>query len=332
MTPEEAKDVGGPKTRAAVSACISEYDVKAIVANRKTAFEHCMQSTLDPNGTRLLLNACMHTHDMLTAMCKQDFEMVEWWSRHKTPAKQHAWPQCPIDRLLTSTQETQAVMAAPPVRTMPELPAKFFAPPDVVIAPRPPLPIPPGTVIEVKIQGSWDGLAIDRLANDGSIIPTNLQQAVVVGGKEILAQYSGVILKGRIIGSSVIGARPATVQVGLTTDEVNVLPLGNYADLKSNELVFTVPYRGNANNLGIMFDTRMRFTIGGSGSVDVSSTQTPTSPAPRPQAPAVPAPTAPPSPENVRDRGNRIQACIVEAMKLPTTAQGQAIAACAQIK
>jgi hypothetical protein len=294
-----------------------------------------MQSTLDPNGTRLLLNACMHTHDMLTAMCKQDFEMVERWSRHKTPAKKHAWPQCPLDRLLTSNQENQAVMAAPPVRTMPELPAKFFAPPDVVIPPRSPLPIPAGTVIEVRIQGSWDGFAIDRLANDGSIITTIMDKPLVVDGKEILPMYSGVVLKGRVLGSSAIGARPATVQIGLTTDEVSVRSEANYADLKSNELVFTVPYRGNGTNPGIMFDTRMRFTIGGSGTVQMPSAQTPTTGAPRPQAPAAPVPTAPSSrAEDPRQRANRVQACILEVMKkYPAgTEQAQAIVACAQIK
>ena len=42
-------------------------------------------------------------------------------------------------------------------------------------------------------------------------------------------------------------------------------PCGQYADLKSNELVFTVSYQTNANRPGVMFNTKIRFTIGATG-------------------------------------------------------------------
>jgi hypothetical protein len=339
MTAEEGKDIGGPKTKAAVTACIAEYDAKAVMANRKMAMEYCVPATTDPNGGRRLMNLCMHKHDMLTAMCKQQMELDEAWSRHKYPQQARAAQVCPLDRIVITAQETEAIKAAPPVRTMAELPPKFFAPPDVVIPPKPPLPIPAGTVIEVRIQGSWDGIAIDAVANDGQIIQSILDQPLVIGGKEILARYSGVFLKGRILGTSEVGARPATVQIGLTTDEVTMGSTGARADLKSNELVFTVPYRSNANNPGVMFDTRMRFTIGGSGTVAMPSAQVPASPPPR-TVPSPAAPTAPPlSPqsqaEDAARRGERIQACMMKALKdYPSggAAQAQAIAACAQTK
>ena len=180
----------------------------------------------------------------------------------------------PADRLFVSPSEVQAITAAPPVRTMAELPPKFFAPPDVAIAPRPPLPIPAGTVIELTIQGSWDGAGVERLEAYGTVVPAMLDQALVVGGKEVLGAHSAAMLKGRIIGSGrrfdPIQNRPDTVQIAFTTDEINIdradcRPCGKWADLKSNEVVFTVPYQSNANKPGVMFDTRIRFTIGGSG-------------------------------------------------------------------
>ena len=119
--------------------------------------------------------------------------------------------------------EVPAIMAAPPVRTMAELPPKFVAPPDVVIAPRPPLPIPAGTVIELKIQGSWDGAAIETSTTTDLPIPAVLDQPLVVGGKKVLDAHSAVILKGRIIGAGSrfepVQTRPDTVQIAFTTDE-----------------------------------------------------------------------------------------------------------------
>ena len=127
-----------------------------------------------------------------------------------------------------------------------------------------------------------------------------------------------------------------------------VQPFGNWADLKSNEVVFTVPYKSNANRPGVMFDTRIRFTIGGTGSVEVPLGQPqsgPTRPgAPRPgQPPAAPPTTAPPTTaptpqqraEDARQRSERMQACVQQAMRENPTgglALSQAIAACAQTK
>ena len=353
-TPEEVKasmdDDRTGKTRAEVSACIKDFDAKAITANRKTASEYCIASTTEPDGGRPLLNLCMHKHDMLQAMCKQELELQVAWAHRKNPQGQHAPQVCPLDRIQISPSEVEAIKAAPAVRTMAELPPTFFAPPDVVIPPRPPLPIPAGTAIAVKIQGSWDGVAIDRLANYASIIPSGLTEPLVVGGQTVLPQYAGVILKGRIIGPSELGARPDTVQIGLTTDEVNLdardcRPCGKFGDLKSNELVFTVPYRSNANKPGLMFDTILRFTFGASGTVEMPSAQTP---APGPRAPA-PAPTAPtttttPPPstqspqqqaEEARKRAERVQACVQQAIRDNPTgglAMSQAVVACAQTK
>jgi hypothetical protein len=44
-------------------------------------------------------------------------------------------------------------------------------------------------------------------------------------------------------------------------------PCDQYADLTSNELVFTVSYVLNANKPTVRFDSRLRFTICGIGSV-----------------------------------------------------------------
>ena len=254
-TPEEVKasmeDDRTGKTKANVNACTKEYDAKAIAANRKTAFEYCLPATTEKDGGRLLLNLCMHKHDMLTAMCKQQVDFMTAWRYHKDPQAQHAWGVCPADRVFVSPSEVQAITAAPPVRTMSELPPRFFTPPDVAIAPRPLLPIPAGTVIELTIQGSWDGAAVERLEAFGRVVPAMLDQALVVGGKEILGAHSAAMLKGRIIGSDrrfdPIQNRPDTVQIAFTTDEINIdrvdcSPCGKWADLKSNEVVFTVPY------------------------------------------------------------------------------------------
>jgi hypothetical protein len=287
-TPEEVKasmdnDRTG-KTKADVSACIKEYDAKAIPGNRKTALEYCLPATTEKDGARPLLNLCMHKHDMLTAMCKQEIDFMTAWRYHKDPQAQHAWGRCPQDRLFVNPSEVQAIMAAPPVRTMSELPPRFVAPPDVSIAPRPPLPIPAGTVIELRIQGSWDGAGVERVDAIGSVVPAMLDQPLMVGGQEILGAHSAAFLKGRIVGAGArfdpIQNRPDTMQIAFTTDEINIdrpdcRPCGKWADLKSNEVVFTVPYQSNANRPGVMFDTKLRFTIGGSGSVDVSSAPTP---------------------------------------------------------
>jgi len=344
MTPEEAKDVGGPKTKAAVVECIKDFDAKAITANRKTAFEYCAPATTEKDGGRPLLNLCMHKHDMLQAMCKQELELQVAWAQHKNPQAQHAPQMCPLDRLLLSPGEVQAIMAATPVRTMAELPPKFFAPPNVVASSRPTLPIPAGTIIELTIQGSWDGAAVDSLATRATFIPAMLDEPLVVGGKTVLGAHSGVHVKGRIIGP---GARPDTVQIGMTTDEVNIDALdcrvcGKYADLPSNELVFTVPYKSNANNPGVMFGTRLRFTIGVTGTVEMPSAQTAPSgqrgPASAPKTAPPPAPPSTPSPqqqaEEARKQGERIQACMLQAMRehSPGIEQAQAVAACAQIK
>jgi hypothetical protein len=291
------------------------------------------------------LNLCMHTHDMLQAMCKQELELQAAWAQRKNPQGQHAPQACPLDRILLSPGEVQAIMAAPPVRTMAELPPKFFAPPNVVIASRPTLPIPTGTVIEVRLQGTWDGSAIDSLATRGTFIPAMLDEPLIVDGKTVLGAHSGVHVKGRIIGR---GARPDTVQIGLTIDEVNIDAIdcrvcGKFADLPSNELVFTVPYQRTAQDQGIPFDTRLRFTTGVYGAVEMPSTQTqtPSRPAPAPVPPS-PVPTPPPpttaSPqslaEDARKRGERIQACLLQAMKdhPPGNEQSQAMVACASIK
>jgi hypothetical protein len=300
----------------------------------------------------------MHKHDMLTAMCKQEIDFMTAWRYHKDPQAQHAWGVCPADRLFVGPAEVQAIMAAPPVRTMSELPPTFFAPPDIAIAPRPPLPIPAGTVIELRIQGSWDGAGVERLEAFGTVVPAMLDQPLIVGGKEVLGAHSAAMLKGRIIGTGrrfdPIQNRPDTVQIAFTTDEINIdrencRPCGKWADLKSNEVVFTVPYASNANRPGVMFDTRIRFTIGASGTVEAPSAQTPggrrgaappapTSAAPPPQTPTAPAPAAP-NPQQVaeeaRKRQERIQSCVQQAMRdNPTGGLGlsTAMAACAQTK
>jgi hypothetical protein len=354
MTPEEIKasmdDDRTGKTKANVSACITEYDARAIAANRKTALEYCVPATTEKDNGRPLMNLCMHKHDMLTAMCKQELDFMALMRQHKEPQSQHAPQVCPQVRVFIGPGEVQAIMAAPAVRTMAGLPPKFVAPPDVVTAPRPPLPIPAGTVIELKIQGSWDGAAIDNVDNYGLPISAGLDKPVVVGGKTVVAAPAPVMLKGRIIGDSArFETRPETVQIAFTTDEINIdapdcRPCGKWADLKSNEVVFTVPYRRTATNQGVIFDTRLRFTIGGSGSVDMSSAQTPPArtPGARPAPTAPPPATTPPatpSPQSQAEeaarRAERIQACVFQAMKaLPSgsPAQAQAIAACAQIK
>jgi hypothetical protein len=349
MTPEEVQATRGgaaaAKTRADVSACINEFDPEEISANRKTAMEYCMASTAQPDGGHPLLNLCMDRHDMLQAMCKRRLERQEAWRRHKTPQFAHAPQTCESLLRLVSQREIQAIQAAPTVRTMAELPPKFFAPPDVVIAPRPPLPIPSGTVIEVRIQGSWDGFAIDSLANNASIISAALDQPLVVGGRTVLEAPAAVVLKARTIGP---GTRPDTVQIGLTTDEVSTTNLavtaGNYADLKSNELVFTVPYRRTAQNPGIPFDTKLRFTIGGTGTVVMPPAQPASaSPAPAPPTTAGPPPpptgSKPPDPQQqadeIRKQAERRKECALQAMK--DNPRGglelaQALGACAKTK
>src|SRR6185503_8147818 len=64
------------KYRADVNACIKLYDAKAIAANHETAVVYCVQASADKNGLHNLLNLCMHKHDMVTAMCMQDFDFM----------------------------------------------------------------------------------------------------------------------------------------------------------------------------------------------------------------------------------------------------------------
>ena len=107
-TPEEVKtsmeDDRTGKTKANVNACTKEYSAKAIAANRKTAFEYCLPATTEKDGGRLLLNLCMHKHDMLTAMCKQQVDFMTAWRYHKDPQAQHAWGVCPADRVFCQSQ------------------------------------------------------------------------------------------------------------------------------------------------------------------------------------------------------------------------------------
>lgn len=350
MTDEDRKAHSGPgadaTTKADVTTCINEYNAKEISANRKTALEYCIPSTTEPDGRRTLFSLCMHRHDMLTAMCKQELELEVAWAKRKDPQGQHAPQMCPLDRILVSPRETQAILTAPPIRTMAELPARFFAPPDVIIPLRPTLPIPVGTVIELRLQGSWDGSKIENVANNASIIPAMLDEALVVNGTTVLGAHSGAHLKGRIIGP---GARPNTVQIGFTTDEINIdapdcRVCGKYADVKTNELVFTVPYQSNAQNPGTPLDLRLRFTVGATGSVDAPPGQPPSQPGGRPvaaQRPPVPPTTAPPpttpqqQAEDARKSAERIQACMLQALKdhpAGSVEQIQAVTACAQTK
>jgi hypothetical protein len=353
MTSDEVvayrKDVQAGRIKAAINDCIKGFDAKEIVANRKAALEYCVPATTEKYGARTLLGPCMVKHDILQALCKQELELHVAWSDHRYPEQRHAPQGCPLDRVRISPSETDAIMALPRGRTMPELPAKFFAPPNVAVPPRPPLAIPAGTTIEVKLPGSWDGFAIDNPANP--VITANLQQPLVIGGKTVLQQYTNVTLKTRILGPSQIGERPERVQIGFTTDEVNIdapdcRVCGKWADLKSNEVVFTVPYLKTAQDQGLPLETIVRFTIGGSGSVEMPSAQKPGPQPTRTQPPARPAPTAPPPtagpatappPSPAADpatRAQRVQACVIQAIKDHPNPleQGPAIAACAQIK
>jgi hypothetical protein len=362
-TPEEIKasqdDQRNGKTRAAIGACIKEYDTKEIVANRKMALEYCVPATTNQYGERFLLNLCMHKHDMLTAMCRQEFDLIVAFVHHKDPQAQHQPQMCPYQRVAISPGEVQAIMAAAPVRTMAGLPPTFVAPLDVAIAPRPPLPIPAGTVIELRIPGFWDGAAIDNIENNGQPMNAALDQPLVIGGKTILRAPAAVNLKARIIGAGSrfepVQTRPETVQIAFTIDEINIddpeRPLGHWADLKSNEVVFTVPYKSNINagKPGLMSDTRVRFTLGVSGTVEAPSAQPPAAgrrtAAPAP-APAAPRPQTPPTPapptsdpqqraEEARQRTERVQACVQQAIRdrpVGSIEAAQAIAACGQIK
>jgi hypothetical protein len=259
FTPEEMQALQGPagaaKTKAGVNACISEYDANAISANRKAAIEYCAQSTNYATEGRTRFDPCMNRHDMLQAMCKRQLELQEAYSRRRNPQQQHAPQTCP--GVQPSQREIQAILAAPAARTMAELPARFFAPPDVVIPPRPPLPIPSGTVLETRLQGGLDGLKVEI----GSTTTAILDQPFVADGQTVIPAPTMVFLKTRILG---LGPRPDTLQIGLTTEEVQLAP-GKFADLKSNELVFTVPNRATAQAPGIQFDTKLRFTIGTGG-------------------------------------------------------------------
>jgi hypothetical protein len=146
--------------------------------------------------------------------------------------------------------------------------------------------------VEVTIQGSWNGNNIDSVTLGSSTIIAILTQPLIIGGKTVLDAHTGFNLKGRIIGQDDSRVRPDLVQIGLSIDEVKTdrldaqgqphCPCDRYADLTSNELVFTVSYVGNAYKPSLRFDTKLRFTIGGTGSVEVSTGPTP--------APARPGP------------------------------------------
>jgi hypothetical protein len=352
-------DRASGKTKAAVAACIKEYDAKQIVANRKMALEYCYPATAQEDGGfggRVTFNICLHRHDMLQAMCKQQLDFQVAMEHRKDPWKQHANQGCPLGNIPMSPADVAALKAAPPVPAMAPLPAKFFAPPDVVIPPRPALPIPAGTVVEVKLQGSWNGNNIDDMSLSPAYIPANLVKPLIVGGQTVLPVNAIFHLRARMIGQDDALVRPDLVKIGISMDEIGVdkidqfgqpqCPCGKHADVTSNELVFTVSYVLNANKPSVRFDTILRFTIGGSGSTEAPTEQPAVGgrrgaapPVPAAPAPTSAAPPAAPDPqqraEEARKRNERIQACVQEAIRnnpgggIPLTL---AVSACTQAK
>jgi hypothetical protein len=158
-------------------------------------------------------------------------------------------------------------------------------------------------VVETFLQGGLDAAGVEG----GSFITARLQQSVVVGGQTVLPAPNQIILKTRIVAP---GARPDTVQIGLTFDEVGMAD-GKYFDLKSNELVFTVTRRPSGLAGGLRpHDTRLRFTIVTDASPATSSAQTapvpPTAAAPPPAAaPPAAAPPAPAPPDRQQQAEGR---------------------------
>jgi len=264
---------------------------------------------------------CMNRHDMLQAMCKQELDLQVAMNARKNPGSPHNPQTCQTNR--PSPGEVPVIQAAPPVRTMAELPPMFFAPPDVVIPPGPQLAIPAGTTIRFKLVGSIDSVFAE-LQRMGIAV---LDQPLVIGGHTL----RGATLNTRLIGP---GARPDTVQIGLTIDQIKVDD-EKWADVKSNELVFTVTNRPATFEGSIRFDTILPFTFGTGGSVAVPTTLPPQAP-PTTQKPGPPAPApAAPSAADAAARAGRVQACVQKAIA-DHPAGGlelsRAISACAQTK
>jgi hypothetical protein len=261
----------------------------------------------------------MNRYDMLQAMCKQELELQVAMNARKNPGSPHNPQTCQTNR--PSPAEMPVIQSAPPVRTMAELPPMFFAPPDVVIPPGPQLAIPAGTTIRFKLVGSIDS----SFAEVQRMGIAALDQPLVIGGHTL----RGATLNTRLIGP---GARPDTVQIGLTIDQIKVDD-EKWADVKSNELVFTVTNRPATADGRVRFDTILPFTFGTGGSVAVPTTLPPQAP-PATVKPALPAPAAP-SPADAAARAARVQACVQKAIA-DHPAGGlelsQAIAACRQTK
>lgn len=265
-------DAARAKTKAEVNACIREYDAKEISTNRKAALEYCFQGndyTKSSSSAVQFFDYCMNRHDMLQAMCNRASALIMAYQKRKNPERTFVAQACPAVRL--NPQEIQTIQALPAPAAMAELPPKFFAPPNVVIPPGPQLPIPAGTVLDTRISG---GLYAINVAA-GQFIDVRLERALAVSGQTVLPVNTHLTLKTRIVGP---GTRPGTVQIGLTTDRAN-MPDGKYAEVKSDELLFTVTKEPNAlEGGGIPYDTKLRFTV--------AAPEAPSAPVPPPTAAA----------------------------------------------
>ncbi len=276
LTADEQKalmgEAGKAKTKSDVNACIKEYDAKEISANRKAAIEHCFQGndyTKGSSSAVQFFDYCMNRTDMLQAMCNRTSAFIMAYQKRKNPDLNYVAQSCPGVRL--NPQEIQTIQAVPAPAAMAELPPKFFAPPNVVIPPGPQLPIPAGTVLDTRISG---GLYAINVAA-GQFIHVRLERALAVGGQTVLPANTHLTLKTRIVGP---GTRPGPVQIGLTTDRAN-MPDGKYADVRSDELLFTVTKEPNAlEGGGIPYDTKLRFTV--------AAPEAPSAPVPPPTAAA----------------------------------------------
>jgi TPR repeat protein len=268
---------GQAKTKADVLACMKDYDAKEISANRKAAIEYCFQLNDYTKGSSSAVqwfDYCMNRHDMLQAMCNRASAFIMAYQKRKNPEMNYVAQPCPGVR--PNPQEIQAIQAVSAPAVMDELPPRFFALPNVVVPPGPQLPIPAGTVLNTRLSG---GLYAINVAA-GQFIDVRLEQALAVGGQTVLPANSHITLKTRIVGPS---TSPGTVQIGLTTDRA-IMPDGKYADVKSDELIFTVTKEPKAlEGGGIPFDAKLRFTV-----------SAPSAPAALPAA--VTSPSAPSSP------------------------------------
>jgi TPR repeat protein len=266
---------GQAKTKAEVLACMKEYDAKEISANRKAAVEYCFQQndyTKGSSYTGSWFDYCMNRHDMLQAMCSRVSAVLLAYQKRKNPHLNYVAQPCPGVRL--NPQEIQTIQAAPPAQPIPELPSKFFAAPNVVVPPGPQLPIPAGTVLDTRISGGF--YAVNVVA--GQYIDVRLERALAVGGQTVLPANTHITLKTRVVGP---GPRPGTVQIGLMTDRA-AMPDGKSAEVKSDELLFTLTKEPNAlEGGGIPFDAKLRFTV-----AEAAVPSAPASP---------PAPSAPPA-------------------------------------